>query len=311
MQKIAIVFAIYNEEKNILQLYNDVCKNIASLNYSFELIFVDDGSWDKSAEIIRDIMAKDTKVKLVKLTRNFGHQVALSAGIEHAEADAIITMDADFQDPPSLIPALIEEWEKGYKTVYAQRVNFRKDNFFKRFLTKMYYRLIFRIQGVKIPQNVGDFRLIDKVVRFELLKMKERTRYLRGMIAWLGYRASFIKYNRGDRKEGKSGYGLKKLFSLAMDGLISFSMLPLRFGLYLGFFSVILGMGFFTYMILDIFINNVYYHLYKFLVNIIFIFMGFMFILIWILGEYIGRTYSETKDRPLYIVESKENFKAE
>jgi dolichol-phosphate mannosyltransferase len=308
MKRIAIVLAVNNEEANLIQLYTELSAVVNSLAYDVEILFVDDGSTDNSVSIIRDLMKNDDRVKLIKLTRNFGHQLALSAGMEHATADAIISLDADLQDPPSLIPQLIKEWEKGFKVVYAQRDNYRKDNYLKRIMTRIYYKLIHRIQGVKIPQNVGDYRLIDNAVRLELLKLKERSRYIRGMIAWLGYQAAFVSYKRKDREEGKSSYGIRKLFSLGMDGLISFSMIPLRFGLYLGFISILLGLGFFSYMILDIIINDVYYHLYKFLVNIIFIFMGFMFILIWILGEYIGRTYKETKNRSLYVVESTENF---
>ncbi len=308
MKRISIVIAVYNEEQNLSRLHTDLSTVLNTLAYDIEIVFVDDGSSDNSISIIRDLIKKDARVKLIKLTRNFGHQLALSAGIQHASADAIISLDADLQDPPQLIPELIASWEKGYKVVYAQRKNYRKDNFLKRMMTKMYYKLIHRIQGVNIPQNVGDYRLIDNAVRLELLKLKERTRYVRGMIAWLGYEAAFVQYNRKDREEGKSSYGIRKLFSLGMDGLISFSMIPLRFGLYLGFISILLGLGFFSYMIFDIIFNDVYYHLYKFLVNIIFIFMGFMFILIWILGEYIGRTYKETKNRSLFVVESTENF---
>ncbi len=308
MQKVAIILAIHNEEKNIDSLYIEICKSIEKLNYQFEFLFVDDGSKDESVALIRNLMSKDKRVKLIKLTRNFGHQLALSAGMENTNADAVITMDTDLQDPPALIPKIIEEWQKGYKVVYAQRNNYRDDNYIKRIMTKSYYYLVYRIQGVKIPPNVGDFRLIDKTVKEDLVKFKERARYLRGMVAWLGYNASYVKYNRLNRSEGRSSYGFKKLFSLGMDGLISFSMLPLRFGLYLGVISIILGLGFFSYMVFDILINNVYYHLYKFLVNVIFMFMGFMFILIWVLGEYVGRIFGEAKNRPLYIVESKENF---
>jgi len=310
-KKISIVFAIYNEEENIARLCEELHQVVDKGNYDFDIIFVDDGSKDKSVDIIKKMMLENKRVKLIKLTRNFGHQQALTAGVELAKADAIITMDADLQDPPSLIPELIKKWEEGYKVVYAQRKNYRRDNFLKRMLTKLYYKLIHRIHSMKIPQNVGDFRLIDKSVQTELLKMQERSRYLRGMVAWLGFEAAFVSYHRKDREEGKSSYSFGKLISLGMDGLINFSMIPLRFGLYLGFMSIFIGVGFLAYMLIDIAVNDVYYHLYKFLVDIIFIFLGFLFILIWILGEYIGRTYRETKGRSIYIIESKENFSKE
>jgi dolichol-phosphate mannosyltransferase len=307
MKKISLVIPVFNESKNIKLLYDRLLSVFNKLQYDFEIIFIDDGSSDNSAEVISELCS-DSRVKGLFLVRNFGHQQALSAGIDFAVADAIITMDCDLQDPPEVIPEMIEKWEQGSEVVYAKRKNFRNDNFIKKLLSVIYYKLIARAQDVDIPRNVGDFRLIDKKVHNELINMTERSRYLRGMVAWLGFKCAYVNYDRPDREFGKSGYSFNKLFKLGMDGLLNFSLLPFKLGLLIGIISIFTGAGIMIFMIIDILVNNVYYHLYKFLVDIIFIFMGFLFILIWIIGEYIGRLIKETKGRPVYVVGKKINL---
>jgi dolichol-phosphate mannosyltransferase len=230
------------------------------------------------------------------------------AGLDHAKAHAVITMDGDLQDPPELIPELVDKWKEGFLVVYARRRNFRHDHFLKRWLSMLFYFTIKAFKMTTAPKNVGDFRLIDRRVLDELKNMRERTRYLRGMVSWLGFRYTFVDYDRPDRKDGKAGYSFGQLMKLALDGFFSFSRVPLRIGLFLGILSIFIGLGFMVYMIADIIINDVYYHLYKLLVDVIFIFMGFLFILIWILGEYIGRIYHEVKGRNLYIIQKKINI---
>jgi dolichol-phosphate mannosyltransferase len=230
------------------------------------------------------------------------------AGIDHARADAVITMDGDLQDPPELIPQLVDRWKEGFQVVYARRRNYRRDHFLKRWLSKLFYFTLRILRMSTAPKNVGDFRLVDQRVLSELRNMRERTRYLRGMVSWLGFRHAFVDYDRPDRNDGKAGYSFGQLIKLAMDGFFSFSRVPLRIGLFLGVISIFIGLGFMIYMVADILINDVYYHLYKLLVDVIFIFIGFLFILIWILGEYIGRIYHEVKGRSLYIIQKKLNL---
>ncbi len=311
MKKLTIILPCFNEALNIPLIYKhlgDVLEKEAG--YTWELLFVDDGSRDHSLAVIRQL-SEDPRVKCLALNRNFGHQHALSAGLDHADADVVISMDCDLQDPPELIPEMLRRWEEGYDVVYARRKNFRGDNIFKKMLSVLYYKVLEKAKEVDIPQNVGDFRLIDRKVLKVLRGMKERSRYLRGMVAWLGYKCAFVDYRRPDRKHGKSGYSFFKLMRLGMDGLLNFSLLPFKLGLVIGIASIFTGAGILVYMVVDILVNDVYYHLYKFLVDAIFIFMGFLFILVWILGEYIGRLIRETKGRPLYVVAEKINMGAD
>lgn len=308
MPRLSIVIPLYNEEKNLARLHERLMEVLGKLSTNWEIIFVDDGSTDKTLKILEELASEHANIKAVSLTRNFGHQAALMAGLDHASADAIITMDGDLQDPPELIPLLLDEWEKGFQVVYARRRNYRKDNFIKRWLSMLFYFIIRTLKMTTAPKNVGDFRLIDSRVLTELKGMRERTRYLRGMISWLGFSYTFVDYDRPDRANGKSGYSFSQLTKLALDGFFSFSRVPLRIGLFLGVISIFIGLGFMAYMIADILINDVYYHLYKLLVDVIFIFIGFLFILIWILGEYIGRIYHEVKGRDLYIIHKKVNL---
>jgi polyisoprenyl-phosphate glycosyltransferase len=307
MKKISVVIPFYNEVANIQTLYSRLVEVFEKLAYEPELIFVNDGSHDASMDVIRHL-SSDKRLKCIVLNRNFGHQNALSAGLDFANGDAVISMDCDLQDPPEIIPEMIQQWENGYDVVYARRKNYRNDNIFKKVLSVIYYKILDKAKDVDIPKNVGDFRLIDKKVLVALSGMKERSRFLRGMVAWLGYKCAFVDFTRPDRKGGKSGYSFMKLIKLGMDGLLNFSLLPFKLGLIIGIISIFIGGGILIYMVLDILINNVYYHLYKFLVDAIFIFMGFLFILVWILGEYIGRLMKETKARPVYIVDEKINI---
>ncbi|MFK7906144.1 MAG: glycosyltransferase family 2 protein [Chitinophagales bacterium] len=309
MTKFSFVVPAYNEEKNIPTLYQKVVSLMDSLGErDWELIFINDGSADRTWEILLEHSKKDSRVRGINLSRNFGHQAALGAGLTYARGDAIISMDCDLQDPPEVVAEMISKWKEGFKIVYARRLNYRKDNFIKRYASKFYYGLLDKFSEVNIPRNVGDFRLVDMKVQREMNKMRGKTPYFRGMVAWTGFKHTYVDYYRPDREEGESGYTLSKLIQLGMTGLLGFSFLPLKIGFLLGNLSILMGFGFLLYMIGDIIINDVYYHLYKFLVVFLFIFMGSFFILIWILGEYIGRIYDEVRNRPLYIVHEKVNF---
>ena len=304
----SFVIPAYNEEINIPLLYAKLCKLKFKADETIEIIFINDGSRDNTVKVIKNIAKNDKKVKLINLSRNFGHQAALSAGLKNASGKAIISMDCDLQDPPEVAMQMIEKWKKGIDIIYARRKNFRKDNFIKSIGSKLYYRFMKRFASIEIPTNVGDFRLIDKQVLDEINRMGEHSRYLRGMVAWTGFTHDFVDYERPDRSMGISGYSFSKLATLGMDGMFNFSVIPLRLGFIMGMISIISGLGLLLYQIIDVLFNGAYYHLYKWLIVVVYIFMGFMFLLMWIIGEYIGKIYDETRNRPIYIVKETLNF---
>ncbi len=306
--KYSFVVPAYNEEKNIPALYERINSLMTAYSETWELIFINDGSEDKTINVLNELAEKDKRVKYLNLSRNFGHQAALSAGLKYAEGEAVISMDCDLQDPPEIIKNMITKWEEGNHIVYARRKNFRKDNFIKKLGSKIYYRIMGKFTRIDIPKNVGDFRLVDKKVLAEINQMPEHSRYLRGMVAWTGFKHDFVDYHRPDRQKGESNYSFGKLAKLGMDGVFNFSMLPLRIGFLLGLISIISGFALLLYQIFDVLINGVYYHLYKWLVVILFIFMGFMFMLFWVIGEYIGKIYDDVRRRPLYVISETRNF---
>ncbi|EKE21125.1 MAG: hypothetical protein ACD_7C00348G0010 [uncultured bacterium] len=305
--KISIVIPIYNEEKNIALLYrvlNEVFKKIPQ--YEIEIIFVNDGSRDNSWKEIVKIAKKDNRIKAIIFSRNFGHQIALTAGYDIACGDAIISMDADMQDPPRVILQMLKKWEKGFEIVYARRIN-RKDGILKKITAKVYYTLLDNVSEVEMPRNVGDFRLIDKKVLLELKRCREKYRYLRGMVAWIGFKSGFINFKRPNRINGETAYTWKKMIKFAMDGFTGFSMFPLKIASYAGVFVVLTGVLMFLYVSYDFLLNDTPYPLYKWLVIMVYIFIGVQFVLMWLIGEYIGRIHDQQKERPLYIIREKIN----
>lgn len=305
---LSFVIPAYNEEKNVEIIYSRLKALMTEINEPFEIIFVNDGSVDNTLKKLKQMSESDNKVKIISFSRNFGHQAALTAGLKFARGDAVISMDCDLQDPPEIVNDMLIKWKEGFDIVYARRLNYRKDSWLKKAGSKIYYKLLSKFSFVDIPRNVGDFRLVDRCVQNEINNMPEQSRYLRGMVAWTGFKHTFVDYQRPDRKEGVSAYSLSKLTRLGMDGMLNFSVLPLRLGFYMGLITIMLGITLLFYQIGDVLINNVYYHLYKWLIVILFIFMGFMFMLIWIIGEYIGRIFNEVRSRPIYIVREKINI---
>jgi len=308
VKKISVVLPIYNEEHNIPLIYQELTETLVGLqDFSYEIIFVNDGSCDSSWQQILNLAKGDSCIKALTFSRNFGHQVALTAGYDHAKGSIIITMDADLQDPPSLIPAMLDRWQQGAHIVYARRVD-RKDTFLKRVTAKIYYKFLANISDVIIPRNVGDFRLIDKQVLHYLKQCREKSRYLRGMVAWSGFNHAFVDFKRPNRKLGTTGYTWSKMLKLAFDGVTGFSLFPLKLAAFIGIFVIFTGILMFTYITWDAAFNKIYYPLFKWLVTILYIFMGVQFLLLWLIGEYIGRIFEQQKGRPLYIIEQKLNF---
>jgi dolichol-phosphate mannosyltransferase len=224
------------------------------------------------------------------------------AGYEQAIGDAVISMDADLQDPPELIPALIKKWEDGSAIVYARRAH-REDTYLKKLTAQWYYSFLDATSAVTMPRNVGDFRLIDKKVLEYIKGIKDRSPYLRGLVAWSGYQYSFVDFKRPNRKSGTTGYTWSKMIKLAFDGVANFSLFPLKLAAFIGIFVIVTGIAMFLYISFDALVHAIYYPLFKWLVTIIYIFMGVQFLLLWILGEYVGRIFEQQKERPLYIIE--------
>lgn len=303
---ISVVIPIYNEEENIPLIHTALSAIFEKINlaYDYQLLFINDGSYDNSWKLIQKFSLENKHVTGVKFSRNFGYQMALTAGHDIAQGDAVITIDADFQDPPELILEMIKKWEQGFLIVYAKRIA-RNDGFLKDSTAAIYYKLLALVADVTIPRNVGDFRLIDKKVVCEIRKCKELFRYWRGLVAWTGFKSTFIEFKRPERIAGETGYTWKKLIKLAFDGLTSFSLFPLEIAAYVGLFVCGTGAFMFSYILWDVCIRGAYYPLFKWLSVIIYSAMGVQFLLFWLLGKYIGSIYFRQKNRPLYIIEER------
>jgi glycosyltransferase involved in cell wall biosynthesis len=306
MQKklISIITPIFNESEMIeeyLKSLNAVIEKIN--NFIFEIIFIDDGSTDGGYQILKNIAALDEHIIILKLSRNFGKDIALAAGFDYASGDAVIPMDADLQDSPEIIPQMINSWQDGFKIVLAERSD-RDDPWFKKITAKIFYKLAAKVMDRNLPQNVGDFRLIDKVVLAEVKKLREKSRFTRGILSWPGFSSQTIKYQRGARFKGKTKYSYIKLFNYALDGLFSFSTFPIRLITYFGFLTSLMSFCFGFVIILNkIFSDNYVIPGYASLMSIILFLGGVNFIFIGVIGEYIGRIFNEVKDRPLYVIE--------
>ncbi|MBF2015611.1 MAG: glycosyltransferase family 2 protein [Rivularia sp. T60_A2020_040] len=300
---VSIVIPIYNEEENIPELYRRLQTVIQQLDGETELIFVDDGSRDNSLNLMREIHARDYHFNYISLARNFGHQIAVTAGLNFVCGKVVVVMDADLQDPPELILPMIEKWQQGYQVVYAQRLSRKKETVLKRFTAYAFYRILRRLADVNIPPDTGDFCLMDREVVDILNSMPERNRYIRGLRAWVGFRQTAITFERDPRFAGKVKYSLAKSWALAINGIISFSRVPLKLATYLGMLSA--GVA-----LLMIFLV-LYWRLFDSaspligytLITIALFFLGSVQLFcIGILGEYIGRIYEEVKGRPIYTV---------
>ena len=303
MPKYSLIIPIYNEEETIPELYRRVSDVMDSLDDSVELILINDGSGDRSLKLMRELQERDARVCYISFARNFGHQAAVTAGLNFARGQVIVVLDADLQDPPELIPKMIESWQAGYHVVYAQRTKRKKESWFKRLTAYVFYRLLRRLADVDIPADTGDFCLMDRQVVDLLNSMPERNRYIRGLRAWIGFRQTAVKFERDPRFAGEVKYTFKKSLALAVNSLVSFSKIPLRISTYLGLFSALIALlmallvlywrlqqpdspvtGLATILIAVFFLGSV------------------QLISIGILGEYIGRIYEEVKGRPAYTI---------
>jgi dolichol-phosphate mannosyltransferase len=298
----SIVAPIYNELDNLSELYRRVADVMDAAGEPWELLLVDDGSTDGSTAKIRELAAQDHRVRPVIFARNFGHQIAITAGWDYARGDAIVIIDADLQDPPEAILDLIKKWKEGYEVVYAVRAERAGETWFKRITSALFYRIIYRITDVKIPIDTGDFRLMDRKVVDVLKQMRERHRFPRGMSAWVGFRQIGVEYKRAARFSGETKYPFRKMLLLALNAITSFSYFPLQVATFFGFFSAalaILAIPVVAYLRMTG--SQAFFGQATTLIAVLFL-GGVQLISLGILGEYIGRLYDEAKGRPLYIV---------
>ncbi len=299
--KYSLVIPVYNEEKSLPEMYCRLCAVMEQLDGAVELLLVNDGSSDRSLQILRNLQQTDSRVCYLSLARNFGHQIAVTAGLNFVRGRAIVILDADLQDPPELIFQLIEQWQQGYQVVYAQRTQRRQESWFKRFTAYFFYRLLKQLADVDIPTDTGDFCLLDRQVVDVLNTMPERNRYIRGLRSWIGFQQTAVKFKRDPRFAGEVKYTFGKSLALAVNGLVSFSKVPLRLSTYVGLLAAIAAI---LMAILVLYWRLVVPHspLTGFTIILVAIFFlgAVQLVSIGILGEYIGRIYEEVKGRPLY-----------
>jgi glycosyltransferase involved in cell wall biosynthesis len=298
----SIVAPIYNELDNLLELIHRVREVMSASDGTWELILVDDGSTDGSTEAIRALAGQDKHIRPLIFARNFGHQVAITAGWDHARGDAVVIIDADLQDPPEVILELIAKWKEGYQVVYAVRAEREGETWFKKFTASMFYRVIYRITDVKIPLDTGDFRLMDRKVVDVLKTMHERHRFPRGMSAWVGFKQIGVPYKRAARHAGVTKYPFKKMLKLAINAVTSFSYFPLQLATYFGFASAGLAAIAIPVVIAMRLMGSQFFEGQTSTLIAVLFLGGVQLISLGVLGEYLGRIYDEAKGRPLYIV---------
>lgn len=311
MKKISVVVPMYYEEEVALECYKRLEGVLSNLeNYENEIIFVNDGSKDKTLEILSNIASENKNVKVISFARNFGHQAAVTAGLKYVTGDAILIIDADLQDPPELLPEMLKLWKEGNEVIYGQRKTREGESAFKLFTAKMFYQTLNALSDVEIPKNTGDFRLVDRKVVDTINSLPEHNKFLRGLFSWVGYKQYAFEYERKERFAGKTKYPLKKMLKLAADGIIGFSTKPLKILGGLGIISIIISFIILIYSILSFAFewNNLAPGWTSIMVSITF-FAGVQLLSIWVLSEYIGRIYDETKNRPQYVIDKTINIK--
>uniref|UniRef100_UPI0034A088D8 glycosyltransferase family 2 protein n=1 Tax=Saccharibacillus sp. CPCC 101409 TaxID=3058041 RepID=UPI0034A088D8 len=300
--RVSVIIPMYNEEAVIAETYRRLTEVMRTSGESYELLFVNDGGSDRSPDIIRELSLRDASVKLIDFSRNFGHQVAVTAGMDYASGDAVVIIDADLQDPPALILDMLNKWREGYEVVYAQRVKRKGETLFKKWSAALFYRVLRASTEISIPVDTGDFRLIDRKVCDEMNRLGERNPFVRGLVSWTGFRQTAIEYERDERLAGETKYPLKKMIKLCLDGITSFSHKPLKLA---GYAGALMSAGGFVYMLyvlaMALFTDSTIRG-WASTICLQLIFDGVILVMLGIIGEYVGRIYDEAKGRPLYIV---------
>ena len=307
----SVVVPVYNEEKVLPEMYRRLHAVMEGLGEPYEIIFVNDGSSDRTFAILNQICEQDRNIRLIDFAKNFGHQTAITAGMDYADGEAVVVIDADLQDPPEVIPQMICLWQEGYDVVYGKRNERKGETLFKKLSASIFYRVMRKMTDVDIPLDTGDFRLIDRKVCNALKSIKERNRYVRGIISWLGFKQVGVAFAREERYAGETKYPLKKMVKFAFDAITSFSFKPLKLSSYLGML-----LSFFSFLYLMVVLYQKLFTNYTVAgwassMVISLFFNGIVLMMLGIAGEYIGRIYDETKGRPLYVVRQVRNFAVE
>lgn len=307
----SVVVPLYNEEEVVMESYSRLKNVMDEINDTYEIVFVNDGSNDKTSFIVNEICQKDKNIKFIELSRNFGHQIAITAGMDYTIGECIVVIDGDLQDPPELIPKMIEKWKEGYDVVFGKRIDRKGESFFKKLTATIFYRFLKAMTDVDIPLDTGDFRLIDRKVCNALKRVNEKNRYVRGIISWLGFKQIGLEFVRDKRFAGTTKYPIKKMVKFAMDAITSFSYKPLKLTSYLG-----AGLSFLS--VLYIIIKIIKYNFFEIplkgweiILGVSLFFNGIVLMILGILGAYIGRIYDEAKNRPLYLIKNMQNIDLE
>ena len=311
MKKISAIIPMYNEEKVVKECYKRMTSVLTNLNdYDYEIVFIDDGSKDQTFNLLQEIAVLDTKVKIISFTRNFGHQSAVIAGLKVVDGECAIIIDADLQDPPELIPDMLKLWEDGNKIIYGKRKKRKGESIFKLSSAKLFYKTLNMLADVEIPRDTGDFRLVDKEAIDVINAMPEHNKFLRGLWSWTGFKQVPFEYEREKRFAGKTKYPFRKMMKLAQDGIIGFSTKPLKIVGALGFFSIIISIVILIYSLLSYILklNNLEPGWTSIMVTVT-LFSGVQLVSLWVISEYIGRIYDESKSRPQYIINKTINIK--
>ena len=313
MKQITILTPMYNEQENIIEFHKQVNLAIATLvtKYEFEFLFINDGSLDGSLVQVKLLQQTDARVRYVDLSRNYGKEIALLAGMDYAQGDAVIIMDSDLQHPPEVIPQMIAEWENGYHDVYGKRVTREGESFFKKMSSNLYYGILARLSEEPVLPNVGDFRLLDRLCIDSIIKMRESQRYTKGLYMWIGFDKKEIEFKAQSRFAGETKWGINNLLKLAVDGIISNSTVPLRISFYTGILLSMVGFIYMIYTFISVLLYGNEVAGYPTLVILILLSSGFQFLFLSIIGEYVGKIFKEVKKRPVYFVKECSDEKKE
>lgn len=313
MSRIVVVVPVYNEEPNLALLHERLAKVAATSSDEYSFVFVDDGSRDRSLEVLRELAPRDARVRYLSFTRNFGHEMATTAGIDAAEGDAVVLIDADLQDPPEVIPALVAKWREGFEVVYARRLHRKGESAVKRARSWLFYRFINAMSDFSIPPDTGDFRLMDRRVVEAFRRCRERNRFVRGLVAWAGFRQAAVDYEREPRHAGRTKYGFFKLLHLAFDAISGFSSVPLRLAVYFGFVVCAASVVMAAVIVVQKLAWGIPVQGYALLATGFFFLSGVQIFIMGVVGAYVGRVYRQVQERPLYLVmeTSEEYLKSE
>ena len=306
--ELSVVVPLYNEELNIDYLFERLVTVLSRLNMKYEIICVNDGSKDNTLERLIEYHHQNPEIKVVNLSRNYGKEIALSAGLDYANGNAVVPIDADLQDPPELIAELVEKWREGYDVVYATRRSREGESWVKRFSANVFYRTLDSISSVPIPRDTGDFRLLDRRVVDALKQMPERNRFMKGLFAWVGFKQTSVLYDRPSRYKGETTWNYWQLWNLAIDGFTSFSFIPLKVWSYIGLLVAMPSFFYATFLVIRTLIFGVDFPGYASIMVAILFLGGVQLVSLGIIGEYIGRVYEEVKRRPLYLVRESYGF---